>query len=198
MGTTRRVFSRLPGEMRFNHLLDSLLFVAMTLTMVSGVLSSESALATMGIAIKSDHFWGNVHGAFAYATIGMVGVHLGMHVRWIVSKLKRTRRGGAFMIHLRRALLIVLASVAMALAGAQLGRTPWAEGIRERTERYLREHPRPVAIVTAPTDDHRPRRRVFVGDYLYPFVGPLCLVGATGGLTLLVLRRVGRRGKRAG
>jgi hypothetical protein len=95
VGTTRRVFSRLPGEMRFNHLLDSLLFVAMTLTMVSGVLSSESALATMGIAIKSDHFWGNVHGAFAYATIGMVGVHLGMHVRWIVAKLKRTRREAA-------------------------------------------------------------------------------------------------------
>ncbi len=102
------------------------------------------------------------------------------------------------MIQLRRVLLIVLASVAMALAGAQLGRTPWAEGIRARTERYLREHPRPVVIVARTTDDNRPRRRSFVRHYLNPFVGPLCLVGATGGLTFLVLRRVGRRGKRAG
>ena len=95
VGTTRQMFARLPGEVRLNHILDSLLFVFMTLTMVSGVLVSRSALRTLGLAPKPDAFWDHVHGIFGNIVIVLVGVHVAMHVRWIVSKMQRNRRPAA-------------------------------------------------------------------------------------------------------
>jgi hypothetical protein len=102
------------------------------------------------------------------------------------------------MTYFRRALLIGLASLALALVGLQLGRTPWADGIRARTERYIREHPRPVETAKPAANANRPRRRSPVRQYLAPFVGTALLVGLPAGVTFLVMRKVGRRGKRAG
>jgi cytochrome b561 len=95
VGATRQMFARLPGEVRLNHILDSLLFVFMTLTMVSGVLVSRSALRTLGLTPRPDAFWDHVHGIFGNIVIVLVGVHVAMHVRWIVSKMQRNRRPAA-------------------------------------------------------------------------------------------------------
>ena len=89
--TTRQTFRRLPGEMRINHVLDALLFIVMTLTMVSGILASRSALRTFGFTGPPDRFWDHVHGMFAFTTLSLVGVHVAMHVRWIAARLSRRK-----------------------------------------------------------------------------------------------------------
>jgi hypothetical protein len=153
VGTTRQMFRRLPNETRFNHTLNFLLFLFMALTMVSGVVTSRRALHAMGIALgQPDYFWTHLHGIFAYTTVAFVAVHLIAHLRWIFVQLKHRRsgttskeseRGVGFMIFVRRAIIVVLVSLAMAFAVLQLDRTSWAERVREGNRRYLQEHPIP-------------------------------------------------------
>ena len=103
------------------------------------------------------------------------------------------------MIFLRRALLIVLASLAVTFAALQLGRTPWADDIRARQQRFIQEHPRPPPEVRKTTAaDNRPRQRSFSRQYLQPWSRLVFLAGVPGGLTLLVLAAVNRRRKRRG
>jgi hypothetical protein len=85
---TRRSLGRLAGEVRFNHVLDVLLFVSFALLMVSGILVSESALPVLGIPRKTDAFWTNLHNTTANVFPSLIGVHLAMHWRWIVGKLR--------------------------------------------------------------------------------------------------------------
>jgi Domain of unknown function (DUF4405) len=193
VGTTRRILGRLPGETRFNHFLDLLLFAAMTLTMVSGVLDSESALPSLGIALKPDHFWRYVHGIFAYTTIAIVGVHVGMHGDWILSKLKRAgredpARRAAFLAGLWRFLLVGAVSAVVALAALQLGRTPWADGIRSNTDKYIREHPRPAEPRPQVVNNHRSPRNL-ARQLVGPVLPVLLMAGVPGGLTFLILRK---------
>ena len=86
---SRRAGHRLGAEIRFNHILDSLLFVSFTLLMVSGLMVSESALPTLGLPARSDAFWRMLHVTSANVFPSLVAVHLAMHARWIVSRLRR-------------------------------------------------------------------------------------------------------------
>jgi hypothetical protein len=85
---TRRSLGRLAGEVRFNHVLDLLLFVSFALLMISGILVSESALPWLGFTRKSDPFWSGLHNTTANIFPSLIGIHLAMHWRWIVGKLR--------------------------------------------------------------------------------------------------------------
>lgn len=89
IGVSRQVFTRLAGEVRFNHLLDAVLFVGMSMVMFSGILASQSALRWMGIPIRPDPFWRHLHEIWSNVLIVMIGVHVAMHGRWIVARFKR-------------------------------------------------------------------------------------------------------------
>ncbi len=86
---SRQFFGRLPGEIRFNHLLDTLLFVGIALVMFSGLLASQSALRTLGIPLVPDPFWRHLHEIWSNVLIVMIGVHVAMHARWIIARLRR-------------------------------------------------------------------------------------------------------------
>ncbi len=85
---TRRSLGRLQGEVRFNHVLDGLLFVGFALLMVSGILISESFLPSLGFARRTDPYWNNLHNTTANIFPSLIGIHLAMHWRWIVGKLR--------------------------------------------------------------------------------------------------------------
>jgi len=89
VSVTQRLFRKLNGETRFNHFWDILLFIMMTLVTFSGVIVSHSALPSLGIPIQVDHAWVELHEATANLLIIMVGIHLAMHLKWIVSTMKR-------------------------------------------------------------------------------------------------------------
>jgi hypothetical protein len=65
VGTTQRCFRRLPGEVRFNQVWNALLFVVMTLVILSGILISERVVRFFGITVKPDPFWHGLHDAGA-------------------------------------------------------------------------------------------------------------------------------------
>ena len=87
--TTRQVFSRLPAEVRFNHIWDALLFVLFVLTILSGLLVSQQALPSMGIPWVPSRVWMVLHNMSATVLTVMIGVHIAMHLRWVWTRLKR-------------------------------------------------------------------------------------------------------------
>ncbi len=86
---TRRMFKRLPGETRFNHTWDALLFIEMTTVIVSGIVISRTALPTLGVPVNTDPFWLTLHHLSTAVLLATIGVHLAMHWKWIVSAANR-------------------------------------------------------------------------------------------------------------
>lgn len=89
VATTRRFFAKLPGRTRLNYLLNGLLFVAMTILIFSGLLISEEALPTLGISLQVDRAWRALHTLSSDAVLILVGLHIALHWKWIVTTTKR-------------------------------------------------------------------------------------------------------------
>lgn len=89
VSVTKRMFGRLPGEVRFNHIFDLIIFIMMTLALMTGFVISEAALPAIGINITIDPFWSSMHDLTANLTMILIGIHLAMHWGWIVSSVKR-------------------------------------------------------------------------------------------------------------
>ena len=134
VSVTRRMFGKLPGKVRVNHVLDVLIFILMTVAMMTGLLISESALPALGLNPPSDPFWSSMHDLSANLTMLFIGVHLAMHWGFI-----RTAFTGR---HLRRAAkvarayagpvtIILVAAFAVGIAAWFAGETLWADGFRQ-------------------------------------------------------------------
>ena len=86
---TKRMFGKLPGEVRFNHIFDLIIFIMMTLALMTGFVISEAALPALGIHVTIDPFWSGMHDLFANLTMLLIGIHLAMHWGWITRSFKR-------------------------------------------------------------------------------------------------------------
>lgn len=84
-----RFISKLQALSRVNLVLDILLFVAFVLVMLSGFLVSQSILPLLGLSVPFGPTWRIIHALSADATLLILGVHAGLHWRWVV---KTTRR----------------------------------------------------------------------------------------------------------
>ncbi len=93
---TQRILKKLPGETRFNYVLDWLLFFLFVVAMFTGVVISEAALPALGIHMVIDPFWSALHDISANLLMIVLGVHLAMHWKWIVFNFKKyvLRRSG--------------------------------------------------------------------------------------------------------
>lgn len=86
---TRKFLQRLPGETRFNYLLNLILFVLITLVTFSGLVVSEAVLPLLGFPHRMDRFWFAVHEVTADVLLVILGIHLAMHWDWLVRTVKR-------------------------------------------------------------------------------------------------------------
>jgi len=86
---TQRMFGRLQGEVRVNHVLDLVIYVLMVLVVATGVAESRAVLPALGLDIAIDRFWERLHALTTDALMVTLGVHLGTHARWILDALKR-------------------------------------------------------------------------------------------------------------
>lgn len=87
---TGRFFSKLNGNTRLNWIINAVFFVDFVVIMLSGFFISESALPLLGIA--TDHhnrFWGQMHDLSANLSLLILGLHVAIHWKWIVSTIKR-------------------------------------------------------------------------------------------------------------
>ena len=89
VSVTKRMFSKLPSEVRTNHTLDLIIFVMMVLALFTGFLISEAVLPALGIPITIDPFWSSMHDLTANLTMILIGIHLAMHWGWVVKSIKR-------------------------------------------------------------------------------------------------------------
>ena len=89
VNVVRRFFSRLPGQVRINALLNSLLFVTVTLIIFSGVMISKVVLNTFGLSGSHDMIWRWLHTSATNAALIIVGLHIALHWKWIVATIKR-------------------------------------------------------------------------------------------------------------
>ncbi len=85
---SKRLFKKLPGEVRFNHFWDLLIFILMVLVALTGTVISESALPALGIKVIIDPFWVTMHDITANLLMVFIGVHLAMHWGWIVNAFR--------------------------------------------------------------------------------------------------------------
>jgi len=87
--TSRGLFRRLPGEVRFNHVWNALLFVVMTLALFSGLIMSRTVVRVLRLPMRPDAFWAGMHESSATLAMVMIGVHLAMHARWVIDHCRR-------------------------------------------------------------------------------------------------------------
>jgi hypothetical protein len=86
---TKRFFRSTTWMARINYVLNSLLFIAMIVVMLSGILISEIALPSMGINLRGDFAWRQIHTLSADLSVFLVGAHVALHWQWIVNAMKR-------------------------------------------------------------------------------------------------------------
>jgi len=86
---TRRFFTNINGEIRFNYVLNFLLFLLMVTVIFSGILISEEALPLLGFTIVINAFWVTLHEMSANLLMLMMGIHIAMHWKWIISTSNR-------------------------------------------------------------------------------------------------------------
>jgi len=89
VASTRRLFGKLPWSTRVNYVLNTLLFVAMTVIMLSGIMMSEVALPALGIQLPGGGAWHQLHALASDAALFLLGLHVALHWKWIVNATKR-------------------------------------------------------------------------------------------------------------
>jgi hypothetical protein len=89
VNVVRRFFTRLPGQVRINSLLNSLLFVDVVLIIFSGLMISKVVLSTFGLTGQHDGIWRTVHGSATNIAVLLMGLHVALHWKWVVNAAKR-------------------------------------------------------------------------------------------------------------
>jgi len=90
VSVTRQMFKKMPAEPRVNHLWDYLPFILISTVIVSGLIISQKALPVFGMTVNSDPFWLTVHHLSTALLLATIGIHLGMHSKWVVNTANRS------------------------------------------------------------------------------------------------------------
>ncbi|RUT33575.1 DUF4405 domain-containing protein [Paenibacillus zeisoli] len=88
---TAKLFDRkLPGMTRFSYLLNLLLLISMTFIVVSGILISE--IVFPGFHIGNTPWFKISHISVSFLGLILIGVHVGLHWKWVVNVAKKMVR----------------------------------------------------------------------------------------------------------
>ena len=80
----RNFFGKLSAGNRFNLLWNILLYAVLGITTLTGILISRDFLPRLGVTIPNDAFMSYVHKQIVPVLMVMLGIHLGVHYRWIM------------------------------------------------------------------------------------------------------------------
>lgn len=87
--TIRRILSTAPRQARINYVLNTLLFVDITLLVFTGLMISKVALPQLGVTLSPGMLWRSVHTLTADAAVFIVGLHVALHWGWITKSVGR-------------------------------------------------------------------------------------------------------------
>jgi len=111
----KEFFKKLWHQSRLNFVVNTLFFVAMTGTIFSGLMISESVLAPFGIHLDVSSSWRSIHKLMSDASVIMLGVHFALHLKWVGNNIVRYAFNPVRGLFQRRALPQVLAAQPMKL-----------------------------------------------------------------------------------
>lgn len=86
---TKRFFKQAQWSARINYVLNTLLFIDMTIVIFTGLMISEAALPLFGVHMASGGVWRRLHDTSANIVLVLVGLHIALHWQWIVNMVKR-------------------------------------------------------------------------------------------------------------
>jgi hypothetical protein len=92
---TKRLFAGGGRGLRLNYAVDAVLFVALTATVLSGLLTSRHVLPWFGLPSEPARGWREIHSFAANSSVAALGVHVGLHWNWIAANLPRFLRTSA-------------------------------------------------------------------------------------------------------
>lgn len=81
-------FGRAPGRARFNYVLDVLLLAGLILMILSGIAIARTIDFSWLTLRGSRMFWRVMHTSSSLITLALFGVHLGVHWKWVLKRLK--------------------------------------------------------------------------------------------------------------
>ena len=99
---TKRVFSRLAGQARINYILNLLLFIDMVAITFTGIMISKTVVPALGIDLGHSRVWHSLHATSADLALIILGTHIAMHWKWIVSVVGRMFKRSAKVVPVRQ------------------------------------------------------------------------------------------------
>lgn len=90
---TRRFLSKAQWSARINYILNTLLFIDITIVIFTGITISEAVLPLFGIQMPRGGAWRRLHDVTANLSLVLIGLHVALHWNWIVNVVKRLFTG---------------------------------------------------------------------------------------------------------
>ncbi len=87
--TTKKLFTTPAGREKLRWVVDLLLLGAMSLCVLSGIMISRSAMSALGWETNRDGFWTGLHTTAADICVALVGVHVALSWRWVLTVGRR-------------------------------------------------------------------------------------------------------------
>ncbi|MCB8928646.1 MAG: DUF4405 domain-containing protein [Ardenticatenaceae bacterium] len=87
--TTSRFFKKLARQSRVNFILNLVLLIDFTLITLTGILISEEVLPLLGLTGSHSMIWKSIHTISAELSIWIVGLHIALHWKWVLSATKK-------------------------------------------------------------------------------------------------------------
>jgi len=85
----REFFRKIWHQSRLNFVVNTLFFIAMTGSLFSGLLISKDVMSFLGIQLDVSGSWKSIHTLMSDATLIVLGVHVALHWKWIVTSMGR-------------------------------------------------------------------------------------------------------------
>lgn len=85
----RGLFRGVPAWQRLKLAVDALLFVDMVVVMITGIWISKVAMLQIGVQFEQNFLWRWLHSHSADWAVWLIGLHLALNWRWVVTTLKR-------------------------------------------------------------------------------------------------------------
>ena len=84
-----KFFKKLFHTSRLQFAVDTLLFVAMTAVIASGLMISKTVMPALGLSAIRNPMMQGLHSLSANATLLLVGVHFALNWNWVVNAVRR-------------------------------------------------------------------------------------------------------------
>ena len=89
VSTTRRFFSKLFHESRLNYVLNIATFIDLGIIIVTGIGISRTLGLELGLDQELSHNFEQLHKTASTFSLMLIGLHVGMHWKWIVTHVRR-------------------------------------------------------------------------------------------------------------